>query len=184
MKRTVNSLIFATLICCGCATTQRTFDVFSDVNASQESLMKAEQQLRSIQVTEAPSFWTRIVNDELYSEAHRRLCLIEYFQRHVTPGTSVSFFAQSGASNWFNATNFVLRLPGGKLPIKPINDGGPLFVFVPDLLRKEQSAIYLQISQKCDPDTVLKAIQGRTRQQLTIAQIGMSRSELSPTGRP
>jgi hypothetical protein len=169
----INVYIAIALISYGCAPTQQPFDVFSDPSARQEALTGAERQLLSIGVVEPPSFWTRIVNDEKYSEAHRRQCLGEFFLRHVKPGTPISIFAQNGAANWFNRDNFSLSIPGGKPPIKIKSDAGPLFVFAPDLLRRQQAAIYIQISQKMNPDSVLGVIHGENPLPITIARIGI-----------
>jgi hypothetical protein len=116
--------------------------------------------------TEPPSFWTAIANSTVYSEDHRRRAVFSLFQRHVSPGVTLTALAQIPANpTWLRDedVSIVTRL-GGKLPVQwsPTDTIFVLSIFpdLPDGIYQFW-AIYLRVEGKVERDQFLALIRGQ-----------------------
>ncbi len=115
-------------------------------------------------VSEAPCFWTNIVNDRGFSEVHRGHCLIQLFERHVHPGMTLDQLASivSGAS-WLDQSKigcFIYIC--GYIPVNVNFAKERAFsirVF-PEGGRNEHKCVYITAPNTLNPDDLLRILHG------------------------
>jgi hypothetical protein len=143
--------------------------LIQDPTASLDSLESTLTNIAALPAQEAPEFWVNIVNDNRYSEDHRRDCLVVFFRRFVHAGTRLNWFHQlTGTSHWFNETNIITATAFNKIPIK--ERAACVYMYQPALFRSQPSkryekgrlgAVFFSLSQYVSPQRLALILDGQ-----------------------
>jgi hypothetical protein len=113
-------------------------------------------------VTEPPSFWIDIANDQTYSASHRAICICQFFKRHIKePITIVDLAKLLDGPDWINpdTVTTVTHLKG-EIPVE-WNLGETVLairLFPGEI--EDSPVLYLRLSQPLDAEAFVQIIRG------------------------
>jgi len=157
---------------------QNVLKKISDRTTSERDLKSEISKLGG--VTEPPSFWIDIANDQTYSAGHRATCICQLFKRHVKGSISlVDLTRLLDHPDWINPdTVTTVRYLRGEIPVA-WNLGETVFairLFLREL--EEPPVLYLRLSQSIEAETFVQIVTA-SRHDATAAGISVLQAACS-----
>ena len=141
------------------------FFVIADKNADYEQVLQAVQKLGPVK--EDWHFWTHIANNDNYTKRHRRLCIIELFERHLSGEVVVYQLTHIlGESTWFKDEHLrVVANTPGEIPVALTASATVFVIHIFPELSENTWAVYFKVSGETTRDDLLKMIRGKGQER-------------------
>ena len=144
-------------------TSQRDASTVLNPSAPDAEVARAARQVSDDDVS--AEVWAMIANDSAYSEAHRRVCALELFRRHVHAGSTVAEVARLLNRPTWLLDEHIRELEDISGRVPPVALNGMDSVFAIDLLPGPPPvtilwSVYLRIGGQVDRDALSACLRG------------------------
>jgi hypothetical protein len=143
--------------------------IISNPTTEMQTLAEALKKLG--EVSEPPTFWSGIANNDAFTRDHRRMIVFQLFIRHIKNGITLKALAEIlDRPSWLRLENIsIVKEIAGKIPVTfDFNDTILVIDALPEVPGDQDSnwTIYLRIEGKINKEDFYKIICGTETENL------------------